>query len=245
MTVGATRGGEVYEFQTGDLVRLKVTEKKKCENVVLQKDFPVTAPTQVLQLRLTGQDTKIGNVISRPVDYWYEVELNPLSHPQTIIGYDEEGPKIFKLLPEGRDLSGPEIKPEDIPLVDGELDLGSSRPVQNQAVAREVLKLRQADEKLGTAVAALKTKDQELQQAVEQLQQRPQVCVGPLKPAVGPALWVQTAQLDPGGNYVVTTTAEPPEGHQITADIEGNTYGFPNMTANKGPEPDTYDFTVR
>lgn len=37
------------------------------------------------------------------MDYWYEVELNPETEAQTIIGYDEDGPKIFRLYPEGDD----------------------------------------------------------------------------------------------------------------------------------------------
>lgn len=100
-TVGADNNGEAYTFQPGDLVRLKVFEKKNCENVVLCKDFTVKEATQAAQIALTGEDTRIGEVISKPTDYWYEVELNPLTAPQTIIGYDEDGPKIFRLYPEG------------------------------------------------------------------------------------------------------------------------------------------------
>jgi hypothetical protein len=32
------------------------------------------------------------------------VEVNPEIQPTTIIGYDEDGAKIFKLFPEGGDL---------------------------------------------------------------------------------------------------------------------------------------------
>ena len=96
--------GANYTFQYGDTVRFKVFEKKACENVVLQKDFTVQAEAEKVEIVLTGQDTKFGEVISKPMDYWYEVELNPLVNPQTIIGYDEDGPKIFRLFPEGADL---------------------------------------------------------------------------------------------------------------------------------------------
>jgi hypothetical protein len=50
---------------------------------------------------LSKEDTKIGKKVNKPVDYWYEVELNPDTYPQTIVGYDEDGAKIFKLYPEG------------------------------------------------------------------------------------------------------------------------------------------------
>ncbi len=92
---------EPYVFQPGDIVRITVCEKKKCDSVVLQKDFLITSEGETAELFLDEQDTKIGKVISKPIDLWYEVELNPETDPRTIIGYDEEGPKIFRLYPEG------------------------------------------------------------------------------------------------------------------------------------------------
>lgn len=92
--------GEIYKFQPGDVVRITVCEKKNCAAIVLQKDFPVLTETETVGLYLTGDETKFGDIISKPVDYWYEVELNPLTVPQTIIGYNENGAAIFKLFPE-------------------------------------------------------------------------------------------------------------------------------------------------
>jgi hypothetical protein len=80
---------------------MKVFEKKACNCVVLTQDFRVTEATDKVDITLTSEDTTIGDTISKPVDYWYEVELNPMTAPQTIIGYDEDGPKVFKLFPEG------------------------------------------------------------------------------------------------------------------------------------------------
>ena len=56
-----------------------------------------------VRIRLRREDTKIGDIIHKPVKYWYEVELNPDTEPQTIVGYDDDGPKIFTLYPEGAD----------------------------------------------------------------------------------------------------------------------------------------------
>lgn len=64
----------------------------------------VLEDTTQVEMALYGEDTKFGEVISKPVDYWYEIELNPDTNPQTIVGYDEEGAKIFKLFPEGKDV---------------------------------------------------------------------------------------------------------------------------------------------
>lgn len=96
---------ELHTFEAGDLVRLRIFKKNKHDEVVLQKDVEIVVETQVVEFPLTREDTKIGDIINKPVDYWYEVELNPDTTPQTIIGYDLDGPKIFKLFPEGGDKS--------------------------------------------------------------------------------------------------------------------------------------------
>lgn len=96
--------GENYVFKAGDIVRMKVFEKKGCDCVMLQKDFIVESETEEVTIQLTGSDTKFGELIHKPKDYWYEVELNPLTNPQTIIGYDEDGAKVFRLFPEGADM---------------------------------------------------------------------------------------------------------------------------------------------
>lgn len=151
-SIYATRGDVVYFsvsakdveteenhiFQIGDVVRVKIYGKKDAENVVLQKDFPVTEVGEKVDIYLTEEDTKIGSVISKAVDYWYEVELNPHNNPQTIIGYDEDGAKIFKLFPEGDDINEYIPEPEDFVTMDAELDITSTHPVENQAIARAV-----------------------------------------------------------------------------------------------------------
>ncbi len=101
IAVTANNGETDYEFKSGDVVRLKVMAKKNCADVVLKKDIEVTEPTLAVEIALDSEDTKFGGLISKPTDYWYEVELNPDTKPQTIIGYDENGAKVFKLYPEG------------------------------------------------------------------------------------------------------------------------------------------------
>lgn len=95
--------GEVNVFRAGDIIRMKIFGKKDCSNVVLKKDFLVDAERERVNVFLTGAETKIGEVLNKPKDYWYEIELNPLTKPQTIVGYDDNGPKIFRLFPEGGD----------------------------------------------------------------------------------------------------------------------------------------------
>lgn len=100
-SVGANIGETEYTFKEGDVVRFKVFGKKNCDDVVLKTDVVVGAATNLVQIALDSDDTKIGEVISKPTEYWYEVELNPDTYAQTIIGYDENGAKVLTLYPEG------------------------------------------------------------------------------------------------------------------------------------------------
>jgi hypothetical protein len=156
--VTAKEKGEEYTFKAGDVVRVKVFGKKDAENVVLEKDFPITKDSENVEILLTAEDTKIGEVISKPRDYWYEIELNPLSNPQTIIGYDEDGPKVFKLFPEGADIPKKVPTPEDIPFIDSELDLTSPRPVENQAIARAIARISYIAETVTNGLAEEKAR---------------------------------------------------------------------------------------
>lgn len=90
-----------YIFQVGDIIRLGVFEKKKFSLIKLQKDVTVQEQGTEVQISLNKEDTTIGDIINTPIDYWYEIQLNPETNPQTIIGYDENGAKIFRLYPEG------------------------------------------------------------------------------------------------------------------------------------------------
>lgn len=104
-TVVADENNVAYTFQPGEILRIKIFEKKNVNKVVLEKEFPVEEETKTINVFLTSEETKLGDTISKPRDYWYEVEMNPYTNPQTIIGYDEDGAKIFKLFPEGADIA--------------------------------------------------------------------------------------------------------------------------------------------
>lgn len=135
--------GTPHHFIPGDVLRIKVYGKKDAETVVLEKDFPVVENAEEVEIYLDKEDTKIGEVISKPKDYWYEVELNPMSAPQTIIGYGEDGACLFRLFPEGADVDEPyEPAPEDFPVVDEAFDLTSPRPVANQVIAAEIERIK-------------------------------------------------------------------------------------------------------
>jgi hypothetical protein len=108
-SVTAKKDGEDYTFRAGDMLRLRVYEKKNCNCVVMFKDFHVRVDTKSVEIFLSEESTKFGPVISKPTEYWYEIELNPDTDPQTIVGYDEDGPKIFRLYPEGKEITEGEL----------------------------------------------------------------------------------------------------------------------------------------
>lgn len=96
--------GTDYEFKKGEVVRFSVFRKKDCNTTLLNKDVTVDAATTEVYVNLTESDTKIEGIISKPVEYWYEVVLNPETNPQTIIGYDLDGAKVITLYPEAGDV---------------------------------------------------------------------------------------------------------------------------------------------
>lgn len=116
MTIHITRGdigvievsmekneNELHTFVPGDVVRFQVYPKKHHEDIVLSKEVRILEETQFVEFVLETTDTKLGEIINKPATYWYEVELNPDTSPQTFIGYDDQGPKLFMLYPEGGD----------------------------------------------------------------------------------------------------------------------------------------------
>lgn len=147
-SVSAKDHGYPYTFKPGDIVRISVTAKKDVTDVYIQKDFPVYEASKTVLIYLEGRETKIGEKINKYKDYWYEIVLNPDTVPQTIIGNDDDGAKILRLFPEADDAAEEEILPEEIPVVDAELDLVSNRPVSNRAVAAAVARLTAAIEQL-------------------------------------------------------------------------------------------------
>lgn len=141
-SVSAKDNGVPYNFQPGDIVRISIYGKKDAESCFMQKDFPVSEVTDKVAVYLSEEDTKLEEIISKHKDYWYEVVLNPDTAPQTIIGYDEDGAKVFRLFPESAEIDDNyEPSEEDFPVVDEELDMTSPRPIANKAVAVALAKV--------------------------------------------------------------------------------------------------------
>lgn len=86
-------------FKVGDKVSFAVYEQKKLNQPpLLYKIIEINNDSNVVDIPLTSDDTKIGEMVNKPIKYWYEIELNDKI---TLVGYDNNGPKIFVLYPEG------------------------------------------------------------------------------------------------------------------------------------------------
>ena len=93
--------GNDYIFPSNSVVRFMVAEKNNESNVVISKTIEVQEDTKTIVIKLSSEDTKIGEIINKPVVYWYEVSVEDENNEvQTIIGYDSTGAKEFVLYPE-------------------------------------------------------------------------------------------------------------------------------------------------
>lgn len=95
-------GDDKYTFKDGDKIKFSIYRKKELDKLpVLQKEFTPTVGSTSVDIDISGADMKIGEMANKPIEYWYEIELNGDS---TIIGYDEDGAKELIIYPEGADL---------------------------------------------------------------------------------------------------------------------------------------------
>ena len=93
--------GSFYTFQVGDVIMFGVYNRNKLnEDALLLKEYTIDEAKTKVTLNFDKDDFVIGDLINKPVIYWYEIQLNN----NTIIGYDENGAKEFILYPEGSDI---------------------------------------------------------------------------------------------------------------------------------------------
>lgn len=90
-----------YTFQVDDVVEFRVYSKRGLDKTpLLFKRYVIEEEMSKLEISLTSEETKLGELGNSPVTYWYEIEFNDA---QTIIGYDEDGAKELVLYPEGEE----------------------------------------------------------------------------------------------------------------------------------------------
>lgn len=90
-----------YTFQVDDVIRFAVyKEKKMSEEPIFEKIIINKSEGNSIEIVINSKDTQLVNLLDQPLKCWYEIELND---EQTILGYDENGPKVFIIYPEGAD----------------------------------------------------------------------------------------------------------------------------------------------
>lgn len=93
-------GCKRYMFNVGDVISFGVYKKNGFnECPLIYKKIKVEHATDIISIELTKEDTTIGDLVNRVVDYWYEIQYNG---DETVLGYDDEGAKLFVLYPEGK-----------------------------------------------------------------------------------------------------------------------------------------------
>ena len=97
--------GTSYTFKVGEKVKFAITERKNEDNIVFSKTIDVDEEGLIVNVPISSEESKIGDIINKPVVYWYEISVLTLNDEiQTIIGYDDEGAKEFILNPEAGDV---------------------------------------------------------------------------------------------------------------------------------------------
>lgn len=92
-----------YMFQPNDKIAFRIYERSRLNQAPLSETITtVEEATASIKITLLPEATRVGQIINKPIEYWYEIELND---DQTVIGYDENGPKVIVLYPEG-EISG-------------------------------------------------------------------------------------------------------------------------------------------
>lgn len=84
-----------YTFQVGDVIKLRVYEKKGYEKEP-ELEVSYTVATAGTTQTIGIPQILFGEDINKPKTYWYEISVNEDS---TIVGYDEDGPKLFIVYP--------------------------------------------------------------------------------------------------------------------------------------------------
>jgi len=92
------------DFAIGDVIKFSIVKENDYSSVVFQKSFTIDEQSDTFEMTLTSDETKLENLIkTKTVTYWYEIELND---NDTLVGYDDDGPKLFVLWPEAPEKEG-------------------------------------------------------------------------------------------------------------------------------------------
>lgn len=91
--------GDIDKFKKGDTVIFTVKKSFDENNYIMRKTIQINEDSDYAIFEFSKEDTLIGDLISKPVKFQYDISLNG---DNTILGYDDDtGAKILKIYPEG------------------------------------------------------------------------------------------------------------------------------------------------
>lgn len=93
---------KVYTFGEDDVITFAIYKNLKQPAFVL-KDFMAENGEDTIRIEVDSEDMKIGELISSPRNYYYEIILNGVS---TVQGYAPGKRSTLTLLPEGSSIIG-------------------------------------------------------------------------------------------------------------------------------------------
>lgn len=93
------QNGEPITLLESDVVNMAIYSEENLDKDPLQKlNASINTEENVAEIIIEKNSTAFVPEDNMPFNYWYEVEWNGI----VIIGYDKEGPKIFRVYPNGK-----------------------------------------------------------------------------------------------------------------------------------------------
>ena len=102
-----TKQEENYKFQPDDKITFVVINKKGyTREEILRKEYTLreigyTEETEIAELPLTEEDTKVFPLSDKAQTFWYDLILNDTT---TMLGFDNEGAKKIIIYPEAEEV---------------------------------------------------------------------------------------------------------------------------------------------
>lgn len=86
-------------FAVGDKIFFRIYEAEGLDSLpIVETEATVLEEGNTIAITLDKEDTNFGDLGNTVVDYWYEISVG---EDRTILGFDENGAKVFKLYPTG------------------------------------------------------------------------------------------------------------------------------------------------
>ena len=99
--------GNQYTFTGAETIVFKVSKAKDPNDVLINVEKVAEKGATFVRIVLSEIETKIGKSSGKPIDYWYEISMYNRDErtTHTIIGYDDDGAKVFRVYPEIGDVN--------------------------------------------------------------------------------------------------------------------------------------------